>query len=127
MMAAATLKERAESRLVLFLTIGDVRPSPENEKLYRPVREDDPEILELAASVKAHGVKEPLRVTRDWYIISGHRRHAACLVAGLDMVPCIVDPITRDDAGFLVLLRECNRQRVKGFDEVIRERVLGFR
>src|SRR5262249_1368050 len=72
----------------------------------------------------AHGVKEPLRVTRDGFIISGHRRHMAARIAGLVRVPCIVDPVTRDDPGFLVLLRECNRQRVKSFDEVGRERVV---
>src|SRR4051812_44437725 len=36
LMTDGTLTDRAESRLVRFLPIGDIRPSPENEKLYRP-------------------------------------------------------------------------------------------
>src|SRR5437763_3827907 len=94
----------AESGQVRIFHIGALRPSPDNEKLYRPVRTDDPEIQGLAASIRDYGVKEPLRITRDGCILSGHRRYAACLIAGVTEVPCLVDPIPSRDPGFLVLL-----------------------
>ena len=103
-----------------------IKPSPENKKLYRPVNPDDPEIVALALSVKERGILEPLIVTADYWIVSGHRRHAAASVAGLDSVPCRVMDFCREDDPdqFLVLLREHNRQREKSFEEKLREEVV---
>src|SRR5262249_49191648 len=84
----------------------------------------DPEIQALARSIARHGLREPIVVTRDGYILSGHRRHAACRLAGLREVDCRVEDITRDDPEFETLLVEHNRQRVKGLDEVVRELVI---
>lgn len=105
------------------IPIDEVRPSPENDELYRPVREDDPDVQALAKSVRMHGIREPLVVSSDGYIISGHRRYCAGRLAGLTLVPVRFDPILRsaDPDGFLVLLREHNRQRSKSFDETLRE------
>jgi ParB family chromosome partitioning protein len=48
----------------------------------------------LARSIRERGILQPLRVTQlpsgDFQIQSGHRRHAAALLAGLKTVPCIV-------------------------------------
>ncbi len=71
----------------LELPIGDIRPSPENNQLYRPVTKDAPELRALAKSIQRDGVQEPLVVTEDGWIISGHRRHAAAKLAGLTVVP----------------------------------------
>ena len=51
-----------------------LRPSPENASLYREVDASDPEIIKLAASIRRLGLREPLVVTSDNYIVSGHRR-----------------------------------------------------
>jgi hypothetical protein len=102
----------------------DIRPSPENEQLYRPVLPTDPEVQSLAQSIREHGVKEPLVITADNYIISGHRRYVACGLAERFEVPVRIEPITRDSPQFLVLLREYNRQRTKSADEVLREEVV---
>lgn len=105
------------------VSISKVRPSPENDQLYKPVRETDPEIVELAKSIRIHGVIEPLVITLDHFILSGHRRFVAAKVAGLDSLPCRVEEFRRTDDPdqFLVLLREYNRQREKSFDEKLRE------
>jgi len=106
--------------------IDSIRPSPENEKLYRPVDPLDPEIIALAGSIHDHGLRQPIVVTVDMFIVSGHRRHAACRLAGMDRVQCHVLPIRRVDDldAFTVLLREYNRQRVKTLDELLREEVV---
>ena len=111
---------------ILTRPIGLIRPSPENRKLYRPVDPNDPEIVALAESIREHGIQEPLLVTRDGWIASGHRRHAAASLAGLSEVPCRVLPFNKDEDHdrFMALLRECNRQRVKSFDEKLREEVV---
>jgi ParB-like nuclease domain len=85
---------------------------------------DDPEIQNLAQSIRDFGVKEPLVITLDGYILSGHRRYAAAKLAGLSHVPCRRENIRKDDPQFVVLLRECNRQRVKRIDEVLREEIV---
>lgn len=109
-----------------------LKPSPENDKLYRPVNEDDPEVRALARSIKEHGVKEPLVVTLDDYILSGHRRRAACILAGVYRVPVRYEPVVRGDCDepkdprFLTLLATYNRQRVKSFDEVAREEAIAI-
>jgi hypothetical protein len=116
----------AEFGQVSILALDAVRPSPENDRLYRPVDPADPEVRALAKSVGERGVLEPLVVTADHFILSGHRRHAAARLAGLGEVPCRVLDVCRGDGtgdDFLRLLREYNRQRVKSLDEVVREEV----
>jgi hypothetical protein len=109
-----------------MIPVAKLRPSPENKRLYRPVDRADPEIVALARSVKNHGVQEPLIVTADHYIVSGHRRLVAAKLAGLTAVPCKVLDFRKDEDHdrFMHLLRECNRQRVKTFDEKLREEVV---
>jgi len=108
------------------ISIDLIQPSPENERLYRPVLPSDPEIRDLAKSILEHGIREPIVITTDYYIISGHRRFVAAKLAGLTSVPCRTENINRaeDPDRFLVLLREYNRQREKNFGEKLRETVV---
>src|SRR5690242_6220295 len=69
--------EYAETRHVRFLPLHSIRPSPENDRIYRPIDPSAPDILALRDSILEFGIKEPLVVTMDHYIISGHRRHCA--------------------------------------------------
>lgn len=111
---------------ISIVPIDSISPSPENNTLYRPVDPADPEIRELAKSIRRHKLKEPIVITRDGYILSGHRRHCACKLAGLTEIPVRVEPIRRQDdiEAFTVLLREHNRQRDKSLDEKLREEVV---
>ena len=108
------------------IRLDEIRPSPENDRLYRPVDVSDPQIVGLAESILQHGIQEPLLVTRDGWIVSGHRRYAAARLAGLDTVPCRVASFARagEPDTHVTLLRECNRQRVKSFDEKLREEII---
>src|SRR5262249_2013810 len=108
------------------LPLDEIQPAPENDLVYRPIRLDDPDIQELARSIKKHGLREPIVVTRDGFILSGHRRYAACRVAGLRSVECGIEDIHRDSPDFETMLVEYNRQRVKGFDEVVREQIITY-
>jgi hypothetical protein len=106
--------------------VASLRPSPENATLYRPP-EDDPDIDKLAESIERIGLMDALVVTRDNYIVSGHRRHAALLRIGQKFCTCRVLAVRRADLTtdeFLALLREHNRQRNKTVAEHIREELV---
>ncbi len=117
-----------QSGAVRDLPLNALRPSPENDRLYRPVDPEDPSLLALAKSIARFGVKEPLVVTRDRWILSGHRRYAAAVLAGMERVPCRIEPLRRSDSldQFVRLLREYNRQRTKSLDEQLREEVVSL-
>jgi hypothetical protein len=104
-------------------SLNSIIPAPENENVYRPIAFDDPEIRELAKSIKMSGVLEPLLISRDGFIISGHRRRIGSLLAGLKEVPVKIHPISRkeDLNGFLKLLVEANSQRIKNVNELLHE------
>jgi hypothetical protein len=105
-----------------------IRPSPENDKLYRPIDPSDPALIALADSIAKLGILEPLVISTDGYVISGHRRYAAALLAGLESVPCRRVNVRRDrdPERFLQLLREHNRQRDKTNAERLREEVVSL-
>ena len=121
-----TASPKTDHARFLLLEVASLKPSPENNNLYRPVRPDDPEIVKLAASIRQRGLLTPLVVTADLYIVSGHRRHAAAKVAGLEQVLCEVLNLRHDDDPdeYVRLLREHNRQREKTLAERTREAVV---
>lgn len=107
--------------------IDELWACPLNEQLYRAIKKTDPEIRALARSIRKRGIIEPLVVSRDGYIVSGHRRHVAAKVAGLKTVPCRTAPVSfqgGDKDKFAQLLREYNRHRDKGFEEKLREEIV---
>ena len=48
------------SHVPVLVSVKKLHPSPENDKLYRPVDINDPETRQLAESIRRFGVKEPL-------------------------------------------------------------------
>lgn len=121
-------KTKIAPNTTVQLRVDEIMPSPENDQLYRPVDPNDPEVRALAKSIQTHGILEPLVVSKDRYIISGHRRYAAARLAGLETVPCRLARIYRTDDidAFLRRLREHNRQRNKSRDEQIREEAVSI-
>lgn len=75
------------------------------------IRED--KLLELADSIKAHGVLVPGIVRRKEYggyeIIAGHTRKRACKLAGITKMPVIVKDIGDDEA--TIIMVDSNIQR----------------
>ena len=75
---------------------------------------------ELMASVLAHGVIEPILITENNRIVSGHRRVAAAANVGLEEVPVRVvestDPLEIEE-----LLIHCNKHRQKTNEQLARE------
>ena len=67
----------AETYHDTFRPLDSIFPSPENEKLYRPIDPDDPATIDMAEGISKHGIREPIVITLDGWILSGHRRHVA--------------------------------------------------
>jgi hypothetical protein len=111
---------------IVKLALEQVLPAPENELLYRPVTTAS--VADLVPSVRTNGILEPLVVSRDGFLISGHRRLVAAKAAGLTEVPCRIEEVSRraEPDRFICLLREANRQRVKSFDEAMREEAVSM-
>ncbi len=104
--------------------IADITPARINDSIYRPVDRDDPAVREMAQSIARLGLLAPLVLTLDNVILSGHRRYAACQLAGLTHVPYLRSPIHSTAANFPTLLVEHNRQRTKTTSERLREEVV---
>lgn len=74
---------------VMTLPVDAIRPNP-----HQPRRHFDPEALEeLAASVRVHGVVQPVVVVpadQGYVLVAGERRWRAARLAGLTEVPALV-------------------------------------
>jgi hypothetical protein len=106
---------------IQLLPRDEVEPAYVNTLIYRPVSNDDPAVIELAESIRVHGILEPLIVTKDRVLVSGHRRYVAAGLVDLIEVPCLVLPWDSNDPRFAKVLTAANQQRIKTLDEVMRE------
>jgi hypothetical protein len=100
--------------------VASLKPSPENRDLYD---RNDEDIQEFARRFDP-GKMDPLVVTLDNYIVSGHRRHAVLTRRGTVLCNCRVLPRRRGDMPtdeYIALLRDYNRQRDKTAAEKVRE------
>jgi len=126
------LRDRKES--VFEIEVGRVKDNP-----YQPRYEMEAESLkELAASVKQHGILQPVIVTKsvkdidrgqqvEYQLVAGHRRLAAAKMAGLPTVPAIVRDSTDQQRLELALVENIQRsdlnalERAKGFKQLQEE------
>ena len=100
--------ERTEQ--VLELRTADIRPNP-----YQPRQAFDSEGLrELAASIRRHGILQPLTVRPagdgQWELVAGERRLRAAKLAGLETVPCIRRAADDRESALLALVENLQRR-----------------
>jgi len=89
---------------------------------YQPRREMDPAPLqELADSIKAQGVMQPIivRAIDDsrYEIIAGERRWRATQLAGLANIPAIVKNVSDESAIAMALIENIQRENLNSIDE----------
>ena len=70
----------------VWVPIGSIKPSPENEDIYGEVV-DNEQMDNLVGSIRNRGLGEPILVSADGFILSGHRRYHACRLLGWTHVP----------------------------------------
>lgn len=103
-----------------------IKPASLNDELYDPINESEPAFLALVCNIKENGILEPIVVSSDGYILSGHRRYAAARNLNLERIPVRISfdvSYFKDQDHFLRLLASYNRQRVKSTSEQLREEV----
>lgn len=118
---------REQDYSVEFIDIDKVKPSPENDEIYGVIGHDE-QISNLIDSIKSRGLEEPIIVTSDFYILSGHRRYYACNWLRMEQIPIRrKTEITRNgNIEFKRLLIEYNPQRVKSAGTLLKEALLRF-
>lgn len=115
-MLRAKTQNMIESARVLLLPVRDIRPNPA-----QPRRVFDPDGLqELADSISAYGILQPLSVRRTpsgWELIAGERRLRAARLAGLSEVPCIPVSVDEQASGMLALIENLQRRDLSFIEE----------
>ena len=113
--AAETKKKLAEGELIL-VDINDIAPNPDQPRK----NFNEEKLKELADSIKAQGVIQPLvltPVTGGYQIIAGERRWRAARLAGIREVPCIVRKLTDEQKALLTIIENMQREDLDPIEE----------
>ncbi len=105
---------------ILALAVTDIIPNPRQPR----ARLDDESLAELAASIKEHGLLQPLIVTRarptdraPYQLIAGERRWRAAQLAGLTVVPAVLKEATPQQLLELALVENIQRADLNPLEE----------
>ncbi len=105
-----------EEKRVMRLPTSAIRPNPRQPRQWF----DEAGLRELAASIRRHGILQPLTVRRRgdvWELVAGERRLRAARLAGLETVPCIEAVVDERESALLALVENLQRQDLHYFEE----------
>jgi ParB family chromosome partitioning protein len=111
----------AESGLPSQLKLDQMVPG-----MYQPrTRMDEGALYELAESIKAQGIMQPILVRKlkegehagKYEIIAGERRFRASRLAGLDAVPVLVRDVPNEAAAAMALIENMQREDLNPLEE----------
>src|SRR5258706_11350279 len=98
------------------LPISDIAPNP-----FQPRTGFDPEAVgELAASIKATGVLQPVLVRRtadSYQLVAGERRLRAAEASGLEHIPAIIRDVDDPEMMELALIENVQREDLNPIEE----------
>ena len=104
---------------VRYLPAGSIVPNPRQPRK----RFDQEGILRLADSINRHGLLQPLCVRplgrdRGYELISGERRLRACLLLGMESIPCVLmEKVDREESARLAVIENLQREDLDVFDQ----------
>nr|WP_315192161.1 ParB/RepB/Spo0J family partition protein [uncultured Albidiferax sp.] len=110
-----------ETGLPTVLLLSDLVPGQ-----YQPrTRMDEGALYELAESIKAQGIMQPILVRQlaagdnagQYEIIAGERRFRAARIAGLDRVPVLVRDVPDESAAAMALIENIQREDLNPLEE----------
>ncbi|MGB9886094.1 MAG: ParB/RepB/Spo0J family partition protein [Moorellales bacterium] len=109
---------------VVSLAIDRIDPNP-----WQPRRRVDQAALEeLAASIREHGVVQPIVVCRTeggrYRLVAGERRWRACQLLGWDSVPAIVRELSDRESTEMALVENLQREDLNPLEEASAYRML---
>lgn len=107
-----------ESGRVLFLPVDSIHPNPCQPRSAFT----QPELEELAGSIRELGVLQPLTVRRrdgQWELVAGERRLRAARLAGLDAVPCLSIQADSQSSSLMALVENLQRRDLDFWEEAL--------
>jgi ParB family chromosome partitioning protein len=108
---------------ILQVNVKSIHPNPR-----QPRHHFSPgELEDLIASIKEHGILQPLIVTKDgegYELVAGERRLRAARTLGLEQVPAIVREATEQQKLELALIENIQRQDLNAVEEAYAYRAL---
>jgi ParB family chromosome partitioning protein len=113
---SAPAAHAAPGKSLLSLPVEAVERNPDQPRK----RFDEAKLEELAASIRQHGVVEPILVRREgarYRILAGERRWRAAQRAGLREVPALVREATDREAFELALVENIQRADLNAIEE----------
>jgi ParB family chromosome partitioning protein len=99
------------------IRIDEIKPNP-----FQPRTKAEENLDELVASIKAHGVLQPIMVRRrrDGYeVVMGERRLRASKLAGLEQVPAVIRTVDELEMLEFALIENLQRQNLNPIDEAM--------
>jgi ParB family chromosome partitioning protein len=106
---------------VVEIAVTDIRANPRQPRLVRG--QESLQLEELAASIREHGVIQPLIVTRTegpgapYTLVAGERRWRAAQLAGLARVPAIIKEVTPQEMLEIALVENIQRNDLSPLEE----------
>ncbi len=111
--------EDALSSGATSLPIGDIEPDRKQPRS----NFDEAALQELAESVAAHGILQPILVRPQsdgsYRIVAGERRYRAARMAGLHEVPVVVKVLSDAEAAAIALIENLQREDLNPMEEAI--------
>lgn len=108
--------EAKKNKEVVDLPLSELRPNP-----YQPRKIFDDEALnELASSIKANGVFQPIivkKTIKGYDIVAGERRYRASKKAGLTTIPAIIKDFSDEEMMNIALLENLQREDLTAIEE----------
>lgn len=103
---------------VVYINLNDIKPNSSQPRKF--FNEDS--LAELAASIKEHGVIQPILVRPSeigFELVAGERRWRASRLAGLKEIPAIVRRIDEKTNAFYALIENMQREDLNTIEEAI--------
>ena len=110
--------ESATKEEIVEIPISELRVNPYQPRKYF----NDEALVELAASIKEHGVFQPIIVKQSikgYEIVAGERRFRASKIAGLEKIPAIIRAFTDEQMMEIALLENLQRENLSAIEEAI--------
>ncbi len=113
---SSLIPQRSQHAPTSEIPIDRIRPNPRQPRQ----RMDSAELESLAASIREHGVLQPILVTEtlDGYqLVAGERRFRASQQAGLERIPAVIRQLADRDQLELALVENLQRQDLGPMEE----------
>jgi ParB family transcriptional regulator, chromosome partitioning protein len=95
--------------------VAHLKPNPLNPRTH--ISEEDPKMKELAQSIKTQGLLEPIIITPNAFVVAGHRRRLACIIAGVKRVRVIVQRLTEAEQLQIMMVENLQREDLTPLQE----------